>query len=90
MTTKTDREKQGVIKEYQVHDKDTGSAEVQVAILTNKINNLVDHLKNNKKDFHSRRGLLLRVGQRRRLLKYLQSESEERYNKLTDKLGIKS
>ena len=68
---------------------DTGSPEVQVAILSERIRNLTDHLGTHKKDFHSRRGLLMMVGQRRRLLRYLQREDPERYRALIEKLGIR-
>jgi small subunit ribosomal protein S15 len=78
-----------VIKDFQVHEKDTGSAEVQIALLSKSINNLVEHLKAHKKDFHTRRGLLLMVGKRRRLLKYLKSKKPDKYGELIKKLEIK-
>ncbi|OGI09251.1 MAG: 30S ribosomal protein S15 [Candidatus Margulisbacteria bacterium GWF2_35_9] len=84
-----DRQKDTIIEEYRTHDKDTGSPEVQVAILTKKINHLVEHLKENKKDNHSRRGLLLMVGQRKRLLTYLQGKDDKRYNVLIKKLELR-
>lgn len=82
-------DKQGIIKEYQIHENDTGSPEVQLAILTNEINNLTEHLKIHKKDFHSRRGLLKKVGRRRRLLEYLKAKDIERYKSLIKKLGLR-
>lgn len=81
--------KQEVIKKYQVHEKDTGSPEVQVAILTERINHLTNHLKSNAKDHHSRRGLLMMVGQRRRLLNYLMKTDMERYRTLIERLGLR-
>jgi small subunit ribosomal protein S15 len=84
-----ERQKQSIIKEYKIHDEDTGSPEVQVAILTKKIDHLVEHLKLHKKDNHSRRGLLLMVGRRRRLLNYLHRKDTQRYLALISKLGLK-
>ncbi len=81
--------KQEIVVAQQLHDKDTGSPEVQIAILTERINQLTEHLRMHKKDFHSRRGLLMMVGKRRRLLKYLSSESHERYRNLISKLGLR-
>jgi len=81
--------KEEIIKEYQLADKDTGSPEVQVAILTERINQLTDHFKSHPKDHHSRRGLLKMVGQRRRLLNYLQNNDHERYKNLITKLGLR-
>lgn len=81
--------KQNLIKEYATHDKDVGSVEVQSAILTERINNLTEHFKANHKDFSSRRGLLMLVGRRRRLLNYLKNENSERYLSLINKLGIR-
>lgn len=78
-----------IIKSFQMHDGDTGSAEVQIAILTEKINYLNEHLKVNKKDFHSRRGLLKMVGQRRSLLDYLKKKNFERYRDVVNKLGLR-
>ncbi|GAG73616.1 unnamed protein product, partial [marine sediment metagenome] len=71
------------------HENDTGSSEVQLAILTQEINNLTEHLKAHKKDFHSRRGLLKKVGRRRRLLEYLKTRDTGRYKKLIKKLGLR-
>lgn len=81
--------KAGLIEKFQLHEVDTGSPEVQVAILTEKINNLTAHLKDHKKDHHSRRGLLKMVGQRRRLLKFLQGKDENRYQEIVDKLKLR-
>ncbi len=81
--------KQGVISKYQVHEKDTGSPEVQVAILSEKITELTHHFDKHKKDHSSRRGLLRMVGQRRRLLAYLKKSDQNRYTKLIGALGIR-
>ena len=78
-----------VIQEYATHEGDTGSPEVQVAILTERITNLTDHLKTHKKDFHSRRGLLIMVGQRRRLLDYVRRKDRSRYESLIKRLGLR-
>ena len=85
----TQQEKAELVKKYGRGENDTGSTEVQVAILTTRINNLTEHLKTHKKDFHSRRGLLVMVGQRRRLLDYLNSNSNERYIGLIKSLGLR-
>ncbi len=85
----TQQEKAELVKRYGRGENDTGSTEVQVAILTTRINNLTEHLKTHKKDFHSRRGLLVMVGQRRRLLDYLNSNSNERYAELIKSLGLR-
>jgi small subunit ribosomal protein S15 len=77
------------ITEHRLHDTDTGSTEVQVALLTARINHLTEHLKIHKKDHHSRRGLLMLVGRRRRLLDYLKSNDVERYRALIAKLGLR-
>jgi small subunit ribosomal protein S15 len=77
------------IAEHRLHETDTGSTEVQVALLTERINHLTEHLKVHKKDHHSRRGLLMLVGQRRRLLDYLRSNDIERYRTLIAKLGLR-
>jgi small subunit ribosomal protein S15 len=83
-------EKKGkIIKDFKINDKDTGSAEVQVAILTEEINNLTLHLKNNKHDYHSKRGLLRKVGQRRNMLNYLKAKDVDRYKALIEKLGLR-
>lgn len=81
--------KQEVIKDFATHKDDTGSPEVQVAILTERINNLTSHLGTHKKDFHSRRGLLMWVSQRRRLLDYLNRIDNSRYAKLIERLGLR-
>jgi len=81
--------KQEIIKEYGKSDTDTGSAEVQVALLSNRIDHLTDHLKTHKKDHHTRRGLLMLVGKRKRLLQYLQNQNVQRYRDLIDKLGLR-
>ena len=81
--------KEEIIKEYQLKEGDTGSAEVQIALLTERINELTEHLKVHKKDNHSRRGLLKMVGQRRNMLNYLQKKDEERYKVLVEKLGLR-
>ena len=83
------RSKQELIETYRVHETDTGSPEVQIAILTERINHLNEHLKVHKKDHHSRRGLLLMVGQRRGLLDYLKSTDIEAYRALIAKLGLR-
>lgn len=85
----TTKEKDHLIKKFQTHKGDTGSPEVQVAILTTEIDQVAEHLKQHKKDNHSRRGLLKMVGNRRRLLRYLKDEDEQRWEKLVDKLKLK-
>ncbi len=85
----SNKEKQNIIRKYQVHKDDTGSPEVQVAILTKEIEQVSEHLKIHRKDNHSRRGLLKMVGNRRRLLRYLKSEDEKRWEKLVEKLKLK-
>ena len=85
----TTEAKLNIIKEYATHEGDTGSAEVQVAILTARITYLTEHLKEHKKDHHSRRGLLKMVGQRRGLLNYLMAKDIERYRAIIAKLGIR-
>lgn len=81
--------KEAIISEYAVNDGDTGSPEVQVAVLTTRIRHLTDHLRTHKHDYHSRRGLLKLVGKRRRLLKYLQSKDIERYRSIISRLGLR-
>jgi small subunit ribosomal protein S15 len=88
--SKVETRKKDIIKKYKIHDKDTGSPEVQVAIFTEKIEELSSHLKKNKKDHHSRRGLLGMVSKRKRLLTYLKRQDEKRYKSITKKLGIKA
>jgi small subunit ribosomal protein S15 len=85
----TAERKQELITEYATKDGDTGSPEVQVAILSERITNLTDHLKTHKKDHHSRRGLLMMVGQRRRLLDYLNAKKAVRYQDLIKRLGLR-
>jgi small subunit ribosomal protein S15 len=79
----------GIIDRYKMHEKDTGSPEVQIALLTERINQLTAHLKEHKKDHHSRRGLLMMVGQRRRLLNYLMRRDVGRYRTLVESLGLR-
>jgi small subunit ribosomal protein S15 len=81
--------KQEIINEYGKSDSDTGSAEVQVALLSNRIDHLTEHLKTHKKDHHTRRGLLMLVGKRRRLLQYLQNQDVQRYRDIIEKLGLR-
>lgn len=81
--------KQEIISDYQVHETDTGSADVQVAMLTERINRLSEHLRGNKKDHSSRRGLLKMIGNRKRLLAYIQKQDNDRYRALITKLGIR-
>ena len=78
-----------IIKDYATKEGDTGSPEVQVAILSERIKSLTEHLNSHGKDFHSRRGLLIMVGQRRRLLEYLKRKDQERYTKLVQRLGLR-
>ncbi|QJE71801.1 30S ribosomal protein S15 [Aerophototrophica crusticola] len=85
----TAERKQALITEYKTNETDTGSPEVQVAILTERIQNLTEHLKTHAKDFHSRRGLLVMVGQRRRLLDYLKAKNQGRYDTLIQRLGLR-
>ena len=85
----TKERKQEIIAEYATHEGDTGSPEVQVALLTERINHLNEHLKTHKKDHHSRRGLLMMVGQRRSMLRYLQKTDIERYRSLIERLGLR-
>ncbi|MDF2668060.1 MAG: ribosomal protein [Paenibacillus sp.] len=85
----TQERKNQLIAEYKVHETDTGSPEVQVAILTQNIVNLTDHLRTHKKDHHSRRGLLKMVGQRRKLLAYLKNKEVSRYSALIERLGLR-
>jgi small subunit ribosomal protein S15 len=82
-------QKQAIIEEYHLHPQDTGSPEVQVALLTTRINQLIDHLKTHKHDEHSRRGLLKLVGQRRRHLAYLKHKDAQRYQELIQRLGLR-
>lgn len=88
MTLSTEQ-KLGIIEKFKVHDSDTGSPEVQVAIMTERINYLTEHLKTHAKDHHSRRGLLKMVGKRRNLLNYLRDYDVERYRTLIERLGLR-
>jgi small subunit ribosomal protein S15 len=81
--------KKELIEKYQTHERDTGSPEVQIALLTARINHLTEHLKIHKKDFHSRRGLLQLVGQRRGLLNYVKKQDVDRYRKIITELGLR-
>jgi small subunit ribosomal protein S15 len=85
----TAERKNEVVREYARHEGDTGSPEVQVAILSERIKNLTEHLQTHKKDFHSRRGLLIMVGQRRRLLDYVKARDQTRYETLVQRLGLR-
>lgn len=83
------KEKQQIIEQFRINEKDTGSIEVQVAILTARIKHLTEHLKAHPKDFHSRRGLMKMVGRRRKFLKYLRKANPESYRKLIEKLSLR-
>ncbi len=85
----TAESKKELIEKYKTHDTDTGSPEVQIALLTHRITYLTDHLKIHKKDHHSRRGLLMLVGQRRRLLNYVKNKNVQRYRTIIEALGIR-
>lgn len=87
--TLTQQRKQELMSEYQIHETDTGSADLQVAILTERINQLTQHLKKNDKDHSSRRGLLKMIGRRRNLLSYIQKKDQEHYQQLIARLGIR-
>ncbi|MDD2732059.1 MAG: 30S ribosomal protein S15 [Candidatus Pacebacteria bacterium] len=82
-------EKNKIIQKYKIHDKDSGSSEVQIALFTEEIKKLLSHLKKNSKDLHSKRGLLGMVSKRRKLLKYLKKEDEKRYKEILKKIGLK-
>ncbi len=84
----TPQEKSKIIEKYGLHKVNTGSPEVQIALLTEEIKRLLKHLKSHPKDFHSKRGLLKMISKRRKLLKYLKMEDEERYKKITKKIGL--
>ncbi|MEK7700905.1 MAG: 30S ribosomal protein S15 [candidate division NC10 bacterium] len=81
--------KKSLIEQFRVHEGDTGSPEVQIALLTERINGLTDHFKQHNKDHHSRRGLLMLIGKRRSLLEYLKNKDAQRYRTIIDKLGIR-
>lgn len=83
-------DKSSIIEQFRIHEQDTGSPEVQIAILTKRVNDLTEHLKQHKKDHHSRRGLLKMVGQRRRMLNYLKKTDIERYRRIVEKLELRS
>ena len=85
----TQQRKHEIMAQYQIHETDTGSADVQVAVLTERINRLSEHLKSNQKDHSSRRGLLKMIGLRKRLLSYILQEDEQRYRNLISRLGIR-
>lgn len=85
----TKEKKKQIIKDYALNENDTGSPEVQVAIITHKINQLAIHLKNHPKDFHSRRGMMQMVGKRRNLLNYIKKQDIERYRELVSRLGLR-
>ena len=87
--TYTSEEKRALIDQYKLHDSDTGSPEVQIGLLTHRITYLTDHLKIHKKDHHSRRGLLMLVGRRRRLLNYVKNKDVQRYRQIIDTLGLR-
>lgn len=88
MSTSNEKKKE-IIEQHRLHDTDTGSPEVQIALLTERINHLTEHLKGHKKDFHSQRGLLKMVGRRRRLLDYLMDTDIESYRQLITELGLR-
>ena len=81
--------KKTVIEQFRVHEGDTGSPEVQIALITERVNSLTEHFKQHAKDHHSRRGLLMLIGKRRGLLEYLRNKDAERYRSITEKLGIR-
>ena len=85
----TQEAKKAIMAEFKLHDSDTGSPEVQVALITQRIKDITEHLKVHKKDFHTRRGLLKLIGQRRRLLDYMQDKDIERYRKIIKTLGLR-
>jgi small subunit ribosomal protein S15 len=82
-------DKEAIIRKYQLHEQDRGSAAVQIALLTERINGLTEHFRTHQKDHHSRRGLMMMVGKRRRLLEYLKRTDLERYRQLIDELGLR-
>jgi small subunit ribosomal protein S15 len=88
MTLKT-QDKQAIVADFRTHGSDTGSADVQIAVLTRRINDLTEHLKTHKKDHHSRRGLLMMVGKRRRLLEYVRRNDVAKYRSLVERLGLR-
>ncbi len=82
--------KKDIIENFKIHETDTGSCEIQIAFLTQRINNLIEHLKTHSKDHHSRRGILILVGRRKRLLNYLGDHNSQSYNQLAKKLNLKT
>ena len=84
------KDKKEIIEKFKIHNSDNGSAHVQIALLTERINHLIDHLNKHKKDFHTRRGLLILVGRRKRFMKYLKQYQAEEYQKLTQELKLKA
>jgi small subunit ribosomal protein S15 len=88
MALKT-QDKQAIVADFRINDSDTGSADVQIAVLTRRINDLTEHLKTHKKDHHSRRGLLMMVGKRRRLLEYVRRNDVAKYRSLVERLGLR-
>ncbi|MDR1665631.1 MAG: 30S ribosomal protein S15 [Puniceicoccales bacterium] len=89
MLVAQEEEKRSAIRDYRIHEKDTGSCEVQVAILTARIHHLTQHLKIHRKDFHSRRGLIMMANRRRKLLSYIKNRSPETYQTLVQRLGLR-
>jgi small subunit ribosomal protein S15 len=87
--SQTREQREQIIRDFRLHESDTGSSDVQVALLTQRINELTEHFKTHTKDHHGRRGLLKLVGQRRRLLDYLKSQDADRYRQLIERLGIR-
>jgi small subunit ribosomal protein S15 len=90
MSSQENKTKKDIIDNFKIHETDSGSTPVQIAILTARINHLIGHLKINPNDFHSRRGLLILVGQRKRLIKYYKSKNLEQFKQLAEKLSIKA
>lgn len=89
MSVRRAEENHNLIDTYKLHEKDRGSSEIQIAILTDRINHLVEHLKQHKKDHHTRRGLIILVGRRRKLMKYLQRKNPDSFEALAKKLNLK-
>lgn len=85
----TSKKKKDIVKKFKIHENDTGSPEVQIALLTERVKHLTEHLKKEKKDFHSRRGLEIMVSRRKRLLNYLRRKEPDRFKKIIDKLGLR-
>ncbi len=89
MAQKNTIDKDSIIKDFKLHDSDTGSSEVQIALLTARIKHLTEHLRENRKDFHTRRGLLAMTSRRRKLLSYLKKHDLNKYNEMLQKLGLR-